>query len=93
MAEIDATAVHFLYDFVRGKRERRRLDPVTNLEGPAPIEVVFGNPSKQVVREMEHADLVNFIGASEFRFHNVRKRCTSGGALVSWYVLRKLSVC
>ena len=63
MATIDATAVHFMYDFVRNMRERRRLNPATDMECPAPIEVVLANPSMQIVRRMEQADLVNYIRA------------------------------
>ena len=62
-ADIDATAVHYLFDFVQTNRERRRVDPATNLEGPGPITVILANPSKQVVRQMEHANLVSYIRA------------------------------
>lgn len=63
MAEIDATAVHYLFDLVGSNLERQRLDPATKVEAPAPVTVVFGNPSAQVVRQLEEADLVKFIGA------------------------------
>lgn len=62
MAEIDATAVHYLYDLVRSNRDRRLIDPITNKEEPCPVKVLFANPSIQVVRQFEKADLISFIG-------------------------------
>jgi len=69
VAEIDATAVHYLFDMVRNNRERRLLDPVTEVEGPAPVEVLIANPSAQVVRQMEHANLVNYINPANIFVH------------------------
>jgi sulfate transporter 4 len=48
--EIDATAVHYWFDYVREHRERG-------------ITVIFANPSKKVVRQLEDARLVQHIGA------------------------------
>ena len=52
------------------------MDPGTDLEGPGPVEVVLANPSKQVVRQMELANLVNFIGAPSTRpLHPMHSVC------------------
>ena len=66
MAEIDATAAHYLFDLVGSNLERQRVDPVSKQEFPASVTVVFGNPSVQVVRQLEEAELVKFIGAALF---------------------------
>ena len=60
VAEVDATAVNFLFDTVRTHREAELLDESTGQKTPSPIQILFANPSKQVVREFELADLVNF---------------------------------
>lgn len=62
VAEIDATAVHYLYNLVRTNRDRRLMNPITNEEESCPVTVLFANPSIQVVRQFEKADLVSFIG-------------------------------
>ncbi len=60
VAEVDATAVNFLFDTVRTHREAELVDETTGQKTPSPIQILFANPSKQVVREFELADLVNY---------------------------------
>jgi len=69
VAEIDATAVHYLFDMIRNYRERRLTNPATEVEGPAPVQVILSNPSGAVVRQMEHANLVNYIGPANIFVH------------------------
>ena len=57
---MDATAVNFLFDTVRTHREVELVDKTTGQKTLSPIQILFANPSKQVVREFELADLVNY---------------------------------
>mmetsp|Transcript_17379 Transcript_17379/g.52010 ORF Transcript_17379/g.52010 Transcript_17379/m.52010 type:complete len:696 (+) Transcript_17379:162-2249(+) len=49
VSEIDGTAVHFWFDYIREHRS-------------AGVNIIFANPSKKVVRQLEEAKLVAHIG-------------------------------
>ena len=61
VAEVDSTAVNFLFDTVRNHRELVLEDESTGQKTASPIRILFANPSKQVVREFELADLINYV--------------------------------
>ena len=97
VAEVDATAVYFLFDVVRTHREAELADEATGQKTPNPIQILFANPSKQVVREFELADLVNYASAHadllllpsrqtsitmSLRVHNLRE-CLSRAEVIS----------
>lgn len=50
VSEVDATAVHFWFDYIKEHRD----DGITT---------IFANPSKMVVKQLEEADLVAHIGS------------------------------
>lgn len=63
VSEVDATAVHYLFDLVGSNRDQKRLDPETKLEVTRPVTVLLANPSAKVVHQLEEADLINFVRA------------------------------